>query len=415
MIKVHVKLGIALFFAAMSLQTYGQKADINRLLSAALQHKGVKILIRSGEDLLRLNHNLPFIEKMEFRTETDRLLTSRQEFLARTSFNGFRQKKAENDKFIQLVKWKSGKMNEVRNEMFSDRYFDIIDVLYQEEKRIISLDLLSHFAKKEKIYEELMINGLSADLSDYIKIKVSILEDKAKIQDAEIEIENRKKKLGLDSSTVFDTSDVIGIDQVASMISTLAPDFEKHSFLMDFDAEGEYLQSELLAEKAEVGKIIDFVQVKYTVRDDLLLQNRFSVGVGFLIPWRGSSGLKQSETRLKQNILLAEKGVKKLELQSDFERLKNSFQQKYTQYNMLQDVINDAGVKKLKDQVIASGRLDPLEVIEFEKPDIELRLKLCNIKHELLELYIQILSSAGDLFSLPYKNYLHPLFPEIAD
>ena len=219
----------------------------------------------------------------------------------------------------------------------------------------------------------------------------------------------------MDSSSVFDTSDVIGIDLVASMISTLAPDFEKHSFLMDFNAEGEYLQSELLAENAEVGKIIDFVQVKYTVRDDLLLQNRFSVGVGFLIPWRGSSGLKQSETRLKQNILLVEKEVKKLDLQSDFERLKNNFQQKYTQYNILKGVINDADVKKLKDQVIASGRLDPLKVVELEKPNIELTLKMSTIKHELLELYIQILSSAGDLFSLPYKNYLHPLFPEIVE
>jgi len=147
----------------------------------------------------------------------------------------------------------------------------------------------------------------------------------------------------------------------------------------------------------------------------LLLQNRFSIGVGFLIPWKGSSGLKQNEIRIKQNILLAEKEVKKLELQSDFENIKNKFEQKYAQYQMLKDIINDPVIKKLKNQVIASGRLDLLKVVKMEESTIEMGYKMIALKYELLELYIRVLSNAGNLYTTPYKNFLHPLIPYIMD
>jgi len=415
MIKFYLRFIIGLYLFGICIQVDGQQADMNQLLSAALNHSSVKILDRSGEDLFLLKFKVPFIEKIEFRTETDRLLTSRQEFLARTSFNGFQRKKAENDKFLKLVSWKANKMIEVRHEMLTDRYFDIIDALHQAEKIDITQDLLDNYYRKEKISEDLMVNGLSADLAEYIKIKESILLEKAKIKDSKDELQTIWQKFGIDSTVSFKLTDIIGIDQAALMIRKIVPDFEKHIYLNEFNAEHDYLHSVLHAEKAEAAKIIDFAQVRYTVRDDLLLQNRFSIGVGFLIPWKGSSGLKQNEIRIKQNILLAEKEVKKLKLQSDFENIKNKFEQKYAQYQMLKDIINDPVIKKLKDQVIASGRLDLLKVVKMEESTIEMGYKMIALKYELLELYIRVLSNAGNLYTTPYKNFLHPLIPYIMD
>ncbi|MBK7632934.1 MAG: hypothetical protein IPJ13_00645 [Saprospiraceae bacterium] len=275
--------------------------------------------------------------------------------------------------------------------------------------------MLNNYYRREKLSEDMLANGLSPDLAEYIKIKESIPLTKANMQDSKDALLILSKKFGIDNNLVFNTTNIIDIDQAALMIRKIVPDFENHIYLNDFNDENDYLHSVLNAEKAQAAKIIDFAQIKYTVRDDLLLQNRFSVGVGFLIPWKGSSGLKQNEIRIKQNILLAEKEVKKLKLVSDFENNKNKFEQKYRQYQMFTDIINDPSIKKLKEQIMISGRIDPMKAVELEETNIEIGYKINALKYEILELYIRILSNAGDLYSLPYKNYLHPLMPVVLD
>lgn len=74
-------------------QAAGQVVEINQLLLSALSDKRFLILSQANEDLGDTNMTCLLLKKIEFRTETDRLLTSRQEFLARTSFNGFGQKR----------------------------------------------------------------------------------------------------------------------------------------------------------------------------------------------------------------------------------------------------------------------------------------------------------------------------------
>ena len=51
----------------------------------------------------------------------------------------------------------------------------------------------------------------------------------------------------------------------------------------------------------------------------------------------------------------------------------------------------------------------------MEETNIEIGYKINALKYEILELYIRIPSNAGDLYSLPYKNYLHPLMPVVLD
>lgn len=403
------------FLSVFCSQAAGQVVEINQLLLSALSDKRFLILSQANEDLGRYKYDLPFVEKIEFRTETDRLLTSRQEFLARTSFNGFGQKKAENEKFKNLINWKSYKTTEVRNEMLSLAYFDILNVLNLQEQLLISKDLLESYYRKEKIFENLMINGLSVDLSDYVSIKESILRQKAKIANTKNDLKSKLLQLQADTSLTIPSKGVISFDEAALIIQKITTDFDSHIFLGRYDAEINYLSSVMLAEKAQVSKFVDFAQVKYTVRDDLLLQNRFSVGLGFNIPWEGSYRLKQNETSIKQDVLKADKEVKKLELQVEFENLKNNFEQKYAHYYMLNEIINDPAIKNLKEQVIASGRLEPLKVVKMEESRMDITSKMFELKYEMLELYIRILRSSGELFKTPYKNFLHPLIIPVSE
>ncbi|MBK7632935.1 MAG: hypothetical protein IPJ13_00650 [Saprospiraceae bacterium] len=152
MIKFYIKVILGFYLLGICIQSYGQQVDMNQLLLDAINHPSVKIENRSGEDIFLMKSKVPFIEKIEFRTETDRLLTSRQEFLARTSFNGFQQKKAENDKYLKLVTWKANKMNEVRHEMLTERYLDILEAFFSCWKNNHSSGFVEQLLQKRKAF-----------------------------------------------------------------------------------------------------------------------------------------------------------------------------------------------------------------------------------------------------------------------
>jgi len=80
-----------------------QKITISQIISGGLKDEQISLLEQSNGRLGLMEYSLPFLEKIDIRTETNRLLTSRQEFMIRTSFNSFGQKKAERQKFGALL------------------------------------------------------------------------------------------------------------------------------------------------------------------------------------------------------------------------------------------------------------------------------------------------------------------------
>ncbi len=402
---------LLLFFLTLSCQSVGQKLIIHQLLTESLNNRNIESFNQHLSNISSLNYNLPFVEKIELRTETERLLTSRQEFLFRSSFNGLDQRKKENLKFKALISWKSYDLVKFRNSLLSDCYSDILDIVFVSEKIALSNRFLDFFAEKEKMTELILIRGNSADLMDLVKVKEDIVQEKIRIQEQTNELKTLLSKREVFKSMVPGFDSIIGIDQIISFVSSLVPDFNNHWILQEYNFENEYLSAVLAKEKAESAKIVDFFQMKYTVRDDLLLQNRFSVGMGFAIPWKGSSRLKQQDVIIKQQTRNADRVVEKLKLEEKFGKARTDLFSTFENYKMFLLLRDDPDMIKLKEKIKASGRVEPLKLLDFKKSELETAAKLIDLKHKIFKSYIEVLESSGVLCGLPYRNYFHPLFP----
>ncbi len=393
----------------------GQAADIGKLITDRLKDERISLREQSNLRLGSMDYGLPFLEKVEVRTELDRMQTSRQEFMLRTSFNGFGQKNAEKDKFNALLARKNASALNIKNELLTEGYRDILEFVFVNLNKDLLKRYRSHLVEKEKLTETLLANGVSPDLEDYIKLKESILENQLRQQSLDQKSKVYAEKLKMDTSAIINMADWPAPDHIYQHILSLEPDFETHAEVMNYDLESRFLTADLNALRARNAKILDFAQIKHTLRDDLLLQNRFSIGLGLNIPWSGSFHLKQQDIKIKQEEVAVEKEIEKLKLKSDFAHLKNLFYTEFTQYQLWQSMHSDSLVIKLKEKVLQSGKLDPLKAFSLKDSELDAASKSLEHYEKLYKIYISILESSGELFRMPAKNYLHTLRPVLVD
>lgn len=406
-----IKISCLLMYLCLWLPVLqSQQVDPGTLLSAALYDPALQILDRSHAEISSIKYTLPILEKIELNVN-ERIFLSRQSFQLRTSFNGLGLRKAEHEKFSALLNFKASQNKTLRHSVLLQRYFDIAEWLHLNYKLTISRSFLTYYTDMERTIETLLSNGISVDLTEYVKVKENIMEEKTRIDYLYDLKGSMLRKMRIDTSLTVDDTRIILPEPARTKLEELIPDFDTHALLTDIDSEYSYLKASLEREKAESKKIIDYAQLRYILRDNLDRQNGLAFGFGLLFPWKGSKVLKQYDINVKQNSLQAEKEIKQLNLKADFEAAKNDYINAYKQYTRLISYKNDPNILKIKNQLLQSGRVDPLKALQIRGSELETESKLAEIKFKLLNCYIQALHSSGELYSQPYRNFLHPLFP----
>jgi hypothetical protein len=393
----------------------GQNTSTAQILSASLKDNVITILDQSNDRIQLMDYNLPFLEKIEFRTESNRLIADRQEFMLRTSFNNFGEGQAERNKFKAMINKKYAKTALVKNEILSERYDDVMNLIFSNLKKSDLSDYKTHLLDKLKILETMLSNGLSIDLDDYISIKEEIVINDLKVNNLEADYKSICEKINFNIPNELDLTYLPTPIQAKEIISGLNPNFDDHPNIKNYDYDTQLLNANLNVLRTENAKILDFVQAKYTLREDLLLENRFSLGLGINIPWNGSYTLKKQDVKIKLDEVYTEKEIMRSKLKSDFEQSLFLFQQEYEKYQLWQNLKRDTTISMLKDKVIKSGRLDPLKVLVLNETEMKATSKALEHYEALLKLYIKIIKVSGQLFVTPYRDYLNYLRPELVE
>lgn len=393
----------------------GQNTSTAQILSACLKDNVITILDQSNDRIQLMDYNLPFLEKVEFRTESNRLIADRQEFMLRTSFNNFGEGQAERNKFKAMINKKYAKTALVKNEILSERYDDVMNLIFSKLKKSDLSDYKNHLLDKLKISETMLSNGLSIDLDDYISIKEEIVMNDLKMNNLEADYKSICEKINFIIPNELDLTYLPTPIQAKEIISGLNPNFDDHPNIKNYDYDTQLLNANLNVLRTENAKILDFVQAKYTLREDLLLENRFSLGLGINIPWNGSYTLKKQDVKIKLDEVYTEKEIMRSKLKSDFEQSLFLFQQEYEKYQLWQNLKRDTTISMLKDKVIKSGRLDPLKVLVLNETEMKATSKALEHYEALLKLYIKIIKVSGQLFVTPYRDYLNYLRPELVE
>jgi hypothetical protein len=115
--------------------------------------------------------NLPLFQKIEVRSELDRLLFSRQEYLARATFNSLRQRKSEENKMRAYAIWKSSEQTDNWRPVILQAYKTILTLQSLAVEVQITDHLLQLANRKDSLYQVIAGSGREIDLASYIELK----------------------------------------------------------------------------------------------------------------------------------------------------------------------------------------------------------------------------------------------------
>lgn len=390
-----------------------QKVNPSSLLSDALSDERIQLDTKLLQKMESYDAKLPILEKIDARTEFDRLLTSRQEFMLRTSFNSLRQRKAEYQKHQSSLQLYSTKAITRTNEILAKRVENILDWVETKEQMDFQEKYNNYLLEKEALIRNILVAGEAIDLEDLISIKEQILENQLKSNTLELKRKNNCESLKINEGTIINLDQWPSVSQILSIVNGLTPVIEKHPDIIELDAEYRYLNMDLQTEKAKSQKIVDFAQAKFTVRDDLLLRNRFSIGMGFTIPWTGSYRIKKQENLIKQEDVTNKSAIRKIEIQTEFETLKSEINSEAQSYQLWKNLSSDSTLIMLKNKIVNSGRMDPIKILELKKSTLDIETKILEHQQAIYRLYIKLLEVSGKLVERPYRNYLDWQLPLI--
>jgi hypothetical protein len=392
----------------------GDSIDVASILGKAILGYESEVLKNSEFILRSMDYGLPLIEKIEFRTETERMTFGRQELMLRTSFNEPKVRKALLNKRKSFLTLQSIENESVIREKILDQYRYLLqcksrqqDLKIIKEKQTLENTLL-------KLYETILASGYSAELTDYLRARKSIVATEYALEQTTSEMNNIKKELGIAPETkIAGLNEMISVSDAIRIIQILNIDFNNHYLIKEKEAELKYLDSDFRYSTARSSRILDFFQARYTVREDLLFENRFSLGFGLQLPWRGSAKIDKNDNITKQVNTQSEADFIKINLEKRFKILLREFELKQRQYNDMIALENDPAIRQLRQRILDSDKVDPVKILKMKESDLEFEKDLSKIEYELLNIYLDILHNTGVLYEKPYKNHLSPLLPEI--
>lgn len=348
-------------------------------------------------DLLAARARWPWVDKFEFRTENERLLVNRQDFLFRTSFLGFSRRKFEFLRHNALVETKIADHRQDKYQENYKRFQFVIEMMEKQAKVDLGKARISFHQRLDSLYRIQLAAGGEIDLRDFLRNRESWMDSEKRSQEAQMYLQSMFGNEGFDPNESVDIRTPLSLETIMQQLEVLFVDENAHPDIFELNAEARYLDSEWNNEKAKDRKVLDFAQIRYVTRDDLLLENRFSIGVGINIPWSGASRLRYESIRVKQQETQFEKANRLQVLQRDLAQKKSEAKALYKTYLLYISRSQDASWLDTRTKIEQSGRIHPADLMRLKSHDLDVMEKMNDLYYNLLRTYVEAMYIAGKL------------------
>jgi hypothetical protein len=189
------------------------------------------------------------------------------------------------------------------------------------------------------------------------------------------------------------------VDQIPDTI-TVNPNLEQKQNKI------EEINAEYDLEKAKSNQMLDFMQLRYAGRVDDPIDQDLSFGVGFILPFKGSSRVKMGELLIDKNN--ADQNVRLY--QNNLVRQITIARQKVSslglRYRLAQKQWEDSQAKFTLEQSEVFQTTDPLTLLNAREMQLKRQLGLLDIQRDMLEQFLKILDWSGYISAAPQVNYL---------
>jgi hypothetical protein len=299
-------LWLALSFMGLNTAVFSQNAPISTthfLITAKTKPNILRKQVQI-DALKSTNYHLPLLEKISFQTETDRFQLQRQQYQTRATINSWAEMKKEKQWQQASVLAEEEEKKVLFQDIIADRYAVLVEYYWALKALDMYKRVYQVFADKRTVLQKMAKLSTDFNIEDLIKAEENAYQYQQKITTLEGTIDNMAQL----SQSFFDIKDSFRLDTLnwipLSKMRFLTPELpktgQKNAFLSYQLAQIELLQANYNVEKANSQRIFDYVQVKYGARQAKEIQNELSIGVVFLLPYKGSSKTTLNKIAFKQ-------------------------------------------------------------------------------------------------------------------
>lgn len=388
--------------------TFGQ-ISITDFLESYRNEESVIFQKNKFYKLSTLSYDLSYIEKLEFRTETNDFDLRKQEYLVRVSPNSFRNVKTQRQ-YRETVRYMTEmELEATKSEAMRIRYDLVVDDIFLN--KILTIKNKQATLLKDKV--TLLKRSISLpdfDVMELIEAEGDVQKNQREILDLENAILTTKntiqRNFSSDKKIQIKEDRIVTIENVKTLLKKMTSPKVVHPKL---EVQAAKVYNKMLEYQWETAKTkfsLGYVQAKYGYNVEDNFRKSFSLGIGFDIPFKNLGRIELNE--LEINVRASE---------SQFRDLKNEITEgKYIQLQQLENLIRkyELVAQQLKDgqaeyalreyQKIAET--PPKALIKLRENTLNIEMLLQELEYKIIQTLVAYLDYSGMLIQKPLKNYL---------
>lgn len=345
----------------------------------------------------------PWINKIDFRTESSDFKLREQEYTLRISPSSRSKRKAQNNYYEALTDAPNFENIALKTKYLEQVYSDWVELYFLDIKEDLINEIKEIHTDKRTILQKYQ-SALEYDFQQMINLETATTNLKNDQQKLFVQKNSILDKYTISTQDSLIFGNFIDLDQVllkmqspVSYQSDLANSYKQN-----------LLQKELLIEKMEQREILDFAQIRYKGPHDDGLNERISVGLGFKLNTSGDKQLKMRELEYRIKEIDEENRLDTKKANQKTEASKKTLQEqiKYYQYVQSNLDIERVNLQNIANQIQKKEGFDPMVLIKIEERHIVGKLDQLSLLEDIYKNYLDYLVEAQLISETTMEDYL---------
>lgn len=400
-----------LFFSGLLLFSYfATRAQMTaqQLLATAWDDPFVQLHREQQAYLEATEFSLPLLRKLEIRTETRDLDPKQQEYSLRLGVNGFGMRRTQSAIYGTMKELTEAERLMLLEDALLDRYDLLLDAYFSKKNLVLLEHNRQVLLDKKAVFSQQLTLGLQDDLDDFFRTEEDLLQMEQRIFEAKSQVEQQRLRIQIftgkkDSVSVGDLVQPSQLLSFLGSVNNATPPSVRRR-----EAQAAMAFQEEKMSQMEGRNLLNYLQLRYTGNAKDLLEDRFSVGAGFDLPWPNSSKLKQQELHLETLKSKAEAEAERLEKAQALQQKANEWAQLWLRYDFLENQAEAFRDQYNPQRLSASGLENPETLLRIQESLARLDLEMAAVEKDIYKAYLSLLAETGLLTAEPARNYLSP-------
>lgn len=382
------------------------------VLASARKDPVVDLHQQQIEYIQETHLNLPFINEISLRTETDRFDISRQEYLARVSVNGFSEMQQERLLHDSDLASKAVLHRVYLHEALLERYQSLASYRHLQRQLEIQRGFRQVYEDKVKVLNRMAALHAGANLDELIKTEFDLDNLVLKIAESEYLLVQLRLSIqtmmAMDTNTwQLDTSDFITNSQIEVVVAQMPASVIQNPQVVEKQVKIDKINVEYNYEKAKSNQVLDFFQVRYAnLPNPAQLERELSFGLGINLPFRGTSRVNMSELAIDKNAASQNLQLYLTDLTRQVASSRIQVDALGKRFRIAEQQWQDSQARFTLDHPQSAHTEGPLTLLNARELQFKRKMNLLDIERDLMEQYLNLLDWTGRLSEEPSVNYL---------